>query len=344
MKDALTEIVGNLTLRRRLGEDVLSGTLPHACILEGPKGSGKKTIATMVAAALVCEAHHDPLSPVPCLKCPSCRKVLEGKSPDVITVGCEDKATIGVDAVRFLREDVRIVPNDSDTKVYLIEDADKMTPQAQNALLLTLEEPPSYVHFFLLCNNAGLLLETIRSRAPIFRTEPIPIAEIDRYLCERDRRAAQMKLSDPRGYAELLTASEMGIGQALDYLDPKVFAPIRQTRALTEEFVRSAICEDGAKKLLPMLLRFPSKREALSIQLQSISKALRDLILLKKNDGVSLLFYADRENAIELCDRTTASVLYRFHEAVEAAIEENKRNANTRLMMIKLLLSAQLIA
>lgn len=343
MKDALTEIVGNLTLRRRLGEDVLSGKLPHACILEGPKGSGKHTVATMVAAALVCEAHHDPLAPIPCLKCLPCRKVLEGKSPDIITVGCEDKATIGVDAVRFLKEDVRIVPNDSDSKVYLIEDADKMTVQAQNALLLTLEEPPSYVHFFLLCNNAGLLLETIRSRAPIFRTEPIPTEEIDRYLCQRDRRAAQMKLSDPRGYQELLMASELGIGQALDYLEPQNFAPIRQLRALTEEFVRIAIYEEGAKKLLPMLLRFPVKRDALQSQLQSISKALRDLILLKKSDDASLLFYADRNEAIELCDRITMSFLYRFHEAVETAMEENTRNANTRLMMIKLLLSAQLI-
>lgn len=344
MKDALTEIVGNLTLRRRLGEDVLSGKLPHACILEGPKGSGKHTIATMVAAALVCERHHDPSAAVPCLNCLPCRKVLEGKSPDVITVGCQDKATIGVDAVRFLKEDVRIVPNDSDTKVYLIEDADKMTVQAQNALLLTLEEPPSYVHFFLLCGNAGLLLETIRSRAPIFRTEPIPLSQIDRYICERDRRAAQMKLSDPRGYAELLVASEMGIGQALDYLEPKVFAPVRQMRALTEEFIRAAIYEEGARTLLPMLSRFPAKRDALHAQLQSISKALRDLILLKKSDEASLLFYADRDQAIELCDRTSISVLYRFHQAVTSALEENTRNANTRLMMIKLLISAQLIA
>ena len=344
MKDALSEIVGNLTLRRRLGDDVLSGKLPHACILEGPKGSGKHTVAMMVAAALVCEAHDDPRAPIPCLKCLSCRKVLEGKSPDVIVVGCEDKASIGVDAVRFLREDVRIVPNDSEFKVYLIEDADKMTVQAQNALLLTLEEPPSYVHFFLLCSNAGLLLETIRSRAPIFRTEPIPPSEIDRYLCQRDRRAAQMKQSDPRAFAELLTASEMGIGQALAYLEPKNFAPVRQIRSLTEEFVRSAIREEGAKILLPLISRFPAKRDALQAQLQSISKAIRDLILLKKSDGAPLIFYADRNEAIELCDRSSMSFLFRFRESVEIAMEENTRNANTRLMLIKLLISAQLIA
>ena len=344
MKDALTEIVGNEALRRRLGEDILSGKLPHACILEGPEGTGKHTIAKMVAAALVCSSYHDPALPVPCLRCLPCRKVLEGKSPDVITVGCEGKATIGVDAVRFLREDVRIVPNDSDHKVYVIEDADKMTVQAQNALLLTLEEPPSYVHFFLLCKNAGLLLETIRSRAPIFRTEPIDTVDIDRYLCEHDRRAAQMKLSDPKGYGELLMASEMGIGQALAFLEPKAFAPIRQMRALTEEFIGASIREEGAKKLLPMLSRFSPKRDVLQEQLQCVSHALRDLILLKKSDDAPLLFYVDRNEAIELCDRTSLSFLYRFHQAVERAMEENTRNANTRLMMIKMALSAHLIA
>ena len=344
MKDALTDIVGNLALRRRLGDDVLAGKLPHACILEGPEGTGKHTIAKMTAAALVCTAHHDPSLPIPCLRCPPCRKVLEGKSPDVITIGCEGKATIGVDALRFLKEDVRIVPNDSDSKVYIIEDADKLTPQAQNAFLLTLEEPPSYVHFFLLCKDARMFLETIRSRAPVFRTEPIPTEEIDRYLCEHDRRAAQMKLSDKKGFEELLMASGMGIGQALAYLEPRTFAPVKQTRALAAELIRIAIYEEGAKAVFPLLLRFSNKRDQLHEQLMAVSKSLRDLILLKKSDDAPLIFYADRNEAIELCDRTSLGFLYRFHQAVQQAIEENSRNANTRLMLIKMVLSADLIA
>ena len=344
MKDALTEIVGNRDLRRRLADDVLAGRLPHACILEGPEGSGKHTVAKMTAAALVCASHHDPASPIPCLRCLPCRKVLEDKCPDLITVGCEDKATIGVDAVRFLREDVRVVPNDSEHKIYVIEDADKMTVQAQNALLLTLEEPPAYVHFFLLCKNAGALLETIRSRAPVFRTEPITTEEIDRYLCERDRRAAQMKLTDPKGYAELLMASGNGIGNALAYLEPKTFNPIRQARELAAQFIRVAIREEGAKEILPLLSRFSTKREPLQGQLQLVSQALRDLILLKKSDDAPLTFYPDRNEAIELCDRTSLGFLYRFHQAIDGAMEENNRNANVRLMMLKMALTADLLS
>jgi DNA polymerase-3 subunit delta' len=320
------------------------GRLPHACILEGPQGTGKHTIAKMTAAALVCEAHEDPSLPIPCLRCPSCRKVLEGKSPDVITVGTEEKATLGVDTVRFLKEDVRVIPNDSEHKVYIIEDADKMTQQAQNAFLLTLEEPPAYAHFFLLCQNAELLLETIRSRAPVFRTEPIPTEEIDRYLCEHDTRAAQMKLASPKEYKELLMASAMGIGRALACLDPKTFSPVKQNRATASDFIRIAIQKEGMRELLYLLVRFPTKRDSLQEILQSILNALRDLILLKKSDNAPLIFYVDREQAIELCDCAPIGFLFRFQEAVRCAMDENVKNANVRLLLIKMAISANLLS
>ena len=154
MRQMLDSVIGNSLLKSKLLSDILSDTLSHAYIIEGKKGSGRHTIAYMTAAALVCEKLNDTASPLPCLKCPSCKKILGQKSPDVITVTREDKATLGVDAIRFLRNDVRVVPNDLDYKIYVIEDADTMTPQAQNAFLLTLEEPPEYVKFFLLCEDS----------------------------------------------------------------------------------------------------------------------------------------------------------------------------------------------
>lgn len=341
--NTFSEIVGNTALCRRLGDDILSSKLPHAIILEGPYGTGKHTIAKMTAAALVCEKKANDSAPLPCLGCMACKKVIEGKSPDVIIVGCEGKATIGVDAIRFLKEDVYVIPNDSDHKVYIIENADKMTPQAQNALLLTLEEPPAYAHFFLLCENAGLLLETIRSRAPVMRTELLALDDIDRYLTARDRRAAQMKLSAPKAYGELLVSSGNGIGRALELLEPKAFAPIKQTRALACDFVTAAVRSKGASETMPLILRFSSKREALSEQLETLSQAVRDLILLKKSDSASLSFFADRELAMELSDRASIIFLYELNEAVQAAIDEVGRNANVRLCLTRLALSAGLL-
>jgi DNA polymerase-3 subunit delta' len=339
----MTLIVGNDDLKSRLSNDILAGTLPHACIIEGPRGTGKHTVARMCAAALACSQKHDSSKPIPCLECPECKKVLEGKSPDLIFVGTEDKATIGVETVRFLREDVRVVPNDLDYKIYVIEDADKMTVQAQNALLLTLEEPPEYVRFFLLCENARLLLETIRSRAPIHRTEPLDTKQIDEYLCAADKRAAQMKLTAKKEYGELLKAAGVGIGCALEYLDPKRFAPILERRRLALEFVSTAVHASGSLSVLSAVFKFPQKRDALRDQLMTVSDAIRDLILLKKSDSAPLVFFVDRNEAIELCDRVSLPFLFRLGECVREAIDDNARNANVRLALTRLASSAEII-
>ena len=154
-------IVGNGSLIRRLSRDIAENQLSHAYILEGARGSGRHTLALNAIAAIECSARgeHTAHSPIPCGRCKSCEKILSGKSPDVITIGlAEDRATIGVDAVRALQDDIYTAPNDLSIKAYIIEDADKMTVPAQNAFLLTLEEPPAYVRFILLCENASLLL------------------------------------------------------------------------------------------------------------------------------------------------------------------------------------------
>ena len=116
-KIPFSTVVGNESLRKRLGHDVLNGTLPHALILEGPAGTGKHTVARACVAALACHNKKDASLPVPCLVCPSCRKILEGKSPDLITLGTEGKATIGVETVRFLKED----PKSSFSIIWCVE-------------------------------------------------------------------------------------------------------------------------------------------------------------------------------------------------------------------------------
>ena len=345
MKTFFSLVAGNDALRTRFGTDILNSTLPHAFIIEGPRGTGKHTVAKSVAAALVCENKNDQQKPLPCLCCRACRMVMENKAPDVITIGKEDgKSTIGVDSARFLREDVRIVPNDFEHKIYIIEDAEKMTPQAQNALLLTLEEPPRYVHFLLLCENSDSLLETIKSRAPIVRTELLPTEKIDEYLCTADRRATQMKLSDPKGYAELLTASESGgIGRALEFLDGRAFAPLKQKREIILDIICRCLKGRGAPETVPALTRLSQKREILSEQLMLLSDAVRDLILLKRSDSPRLSFFSDRELAIELSDKAPISFLYTFEEAVHKALDELKRSANVKLCVINMAIRANIL-
>lgn len=334
-------VVGNQKIRQKLCSDIFADKLPHAMILEGAFGTGKHTIAMNVAAALACSNKKN--GKIPCYACPQCKKIFDGNSPDIITFGCEGKTTFSVDSVRHIKDDIRTVPNDLDFKLYIIEDTDKMTSQAQNAFLLTLEEPPSFVRFILLCENAELLLETIRSRAPVLRTEPIENSSLDEFLCRTDRRAAQMKLSSPREYEELIIASKNGIGTALNYLEPKNFAPVKDIRTLATDFCNVATSSQNAKNILLLLNRFSQKREVLLKQLVSLSEAITDLLLLKKSDDPVLAFFADKNYAIELCDRVSMSFLFTLNNSVLEGIDKIQKNANVRLTLLKIVLDANIM-
>ena len=131
-------LIGNETIKSILAADLAKDTGAHAYILEGPRGSGKHTAALQIAAAVLCENRGDPNRPLPCGSCSACRKILGGFSVDVMTVTNGDKASLGVDAIRAVKESLYVTPNDGEKKFYLIENAHLMTTQAQNALLLSL--------------------------------------------------------------------------------------------------------------------------------------------------------------------------------------------------------------
>lgn len=142
----------------------------HAYTVEGSTQEGREKFAVAFASALLCENRSDAGLPLPCGVCRSCRNVVAGIHPDVTRIGTEEgKASIGVDTVRQIRSDVRIYPSEAERKIYLISGADRMTVQAQNAFLLTLEEPPSYAVILLLCEDVRRLLPTVKSRAPSLR-------------------------------------------------------------------------------------------------------------------------------------------------------------------------------
>ncbi len=335
-------IIGNTALKERLCRDALSNSLSHAYIIEGASGSGRHTIALTAIAAFSC-INKDNSSLIPCTECINCRKILGLKSPDVIFLGSNGKSTLGVDSARFLKEDVHILPNDLEHKFYIIEDADKMTVQAQNAILLTLEEPPSFVHFFILCNSSSSLLETIRSRAPVLRTEPVSDEELDRYISSKSIKAQQKKAASPKEYLELIKASGGCIGKALDLLESKSFESVMQLRSFVTKFINAATNKSNTAEMISILNSFSSKRDVLADQLSLLHTALRDLILQKKAECASLCFFADSDEAFEICDRVSLSFLFTLQNAVLSAIDECKRNANVKLIIMKMAISAELI-
>lgn len=343
MREYFGSIAGNAQLRKRLGEDLSLGSVSHAYILEGPCGSGKSTLATEIAMALACENRTDATHPLPCKACPACRKIAAGNSPDVIHIRREeDKATMGVDVVRALRTDVITVPNDLSFKIYLIHDAHTMTVQAQNALLLTLEEPPSFVLFFLLAEDAGALLETIRSRAPILRMQPVSDDEIKAYLLSDRPKAAVTRAAKalaeaaPGDMDAILRMSDGCIGTAISLLDEAKRTPLLEDRAQVMTICRLLAHRNGQDELLTLLLSFGKKRDEVAEKLLLLESALRDLILLCYSESAPLLFFTERETPLELCNRFTARRLLGLSKSVSEAITALAANGNVRLTLIHL--------
>ncbi len=278
------------------------------------------------------------------MRCNTCRKILAGNSPDVITVSRDDKATLGVEVIRELRQDVWIAPNDVSTKIYVIEDAHLMTTQAQNALLLTLEEPPSYVLFLLLCESAAPLLETIRSRAPTLRTEPIPPERIEEHLCQVSPEAAMMKQTAYRELAEIVAASDGSIGKALCLLDPKIRNPIIAKRENAKEFIRLCVGRHSSTATFIFLRSLvAAKRDDLIDTLNTLLLCLRDLLLIKQTENAPLCFFSDREEAATLAYEFTTPNLLALCEQVTAACDQLRRNANVRLTFTTLAVNAGLL-
>ena len=144
----------------------------HAYILTGPAGCGKRTLAELLARALVCSGGGE----VPCGTCPDCRKAASGIHPDIVWVGEEGK-DVNVSMVRALRSDAYIRPNEAPRKVYLIPNAHTMNQSAQNALLKLLEEGPPYAAFLLMAENGGAMLPTVRSRCELLSLGPVSESE-----------------------------------------------------------------------------------------------------------------------------------------------------------------------
>ncbi len=150
---------GNVPIKK-----ILNGHLFHAYLIEGPKGSGKHTLADIITTALVCDGEEKP-----CGKCRQCYKVREKCHPDIIDI----PNNIPVEDLRELLADIVLTPNDATHKVYRIDGAEKLHEKAQNLLLKTLEEPPEYAVFVLLSDTKEGVLETVRSRCQILATSPL---------------------------------------------------------------------------------------------------------------------------------------------------------------------------
>lgn len=210
-------IIGHEQIIEHMQNAILYQKISHAYILNGEKGSGKKLLADVFAKTLQCESKET----TPCGVCRTCLQMESGNQPDVIYV-THEKASIGVDDIREqVNNDIGIKPYSSRYKIYIIEDAHKMTEQAQNALLKTIEEPPVYGILILLTENVNQLLPTILSRCVTLNLKPVRTELIKEYLM------TEYKIPD---YAAGISASfcQGNVGKAISYASSEEFLKMKE--------------------------------------------------------------------------------------------------------------------
>lgn len=325
----LDTIYGNEALKRVLRGFSKNRAFPNSFIISGIRGSGKYSIALICAMAIGCQSDDRP-----CGSCPSCVKIKDGICPDVITLGLsKDRKTIGIDSVRELCLEAYIAPNDLQSKVYIIKDADKMTIQAQNALLKLFEEGPSNCYFILLAENSSLMLPTVRSRAPELKTQSFDAQTLDELLSESSQKAEQLKREDPIAYKRILSASGGSYGYALELINGKN-KKMYQSFERAEEIV-SLMCEENSAPLLLALLNESSDREKFYTLLSLIQMGLSDMVQVKKCTDVKLKLFADVNKAKEISQGFTLKTLIDLLSVLSTYSDELVRtNVNVRTAAI----------
>jgi DNA polymerase-3 subunit delta' len=341
MKNNFSSLIANEELCNYFTSAIQSGSLSHAYILLGAKGTGKHTLSRLIASALNCENRSDENTSLPCLECDSCKKIMGNISADVIYISKdEDKATLGIDPIRFIKEDVAFFPNDGDYKIYIIEDAHTMTPQAQNAFLLTLEEPPSYAIFILLCEHTETILETIKSRAPILRIKTPSKDEAVEFLMANHPAARTFINNSPDEFNQIYLAAKGSIGRILELINSSEKKQILQNRELAQKVIESVAHRTLTANFGEISAMFSQKRderEKIIASLCEIQYALRDLILIKKADEPSMIFFTDIKYAEELSYSFSTQQLIKIAESTEKARQSLLRNANIKLTIINYL-------
>ncbi len=263
---AFTSLLGNQRIKDNLTGSLSRGHISHFYLISGPTGSGKRTLARLLAAAILCNAGDRP-----CLTCPVCRRVMEGNHPDFITVEDPEHKHVAVKLVRQFREDVFIRPNESDYKIYLFPQ--ELGLEGQNALLKILEEPPQYGVFILLSDNPNKLLPTVRSRCTELKMQALPEALLKKQLGQDFPQATEADLE------AACRRSGGFLGQAREWLGSGSQLPPQ-----TESFVRAFAARDALELTQTLAPMEKWKRDALAGILESWAELLEEALTCRAGE------------------------------------------------------------
>lgn len=320
-------IIGHTWAVRQLQQALEADALSHALLITGPESVGKRTLALALARTLLCQAPELDLRP--CNSCSACRRVASGNHPDLRLIEPET-AGRGV-KIDQIRDDVErflaLTPNESTHKIIIIPALELLNPNAGNALLKTLEEPPAYAHLILLATDADTLLPTIVSRSQRLPLRPLDADTVAQGLMERWGVAA----AEAQRLARL-SGGRMGWAvQALT--DP---THLQQLEAALEQLLAVLPADLPTRFEMAQTLAQDTARLAQTLEYWRLG--WRDVLLLQTANAAELMFLESRPVLEALAAQLEVTRTTQILRALAAAQSNLLRNANTRLLMETLLL------
>lgn len=322
------DIIGQEQIKEHLQNAIAAGKVSHAYIINGEKSSGKEFIAKVFAMALQCEKREAE----PCQECHSCKQALSDNHPDIIRVTHEKPNTISVDDIRAqVNNDVAIKPYSGSYKIYIINEAEKMTPQAQNAILKTLEEPPEYAVILLLTTNVNSLLPTILSRCVVLNMKPVADELVRKYLME------QLQVPDYK--AEVCVAFARGnIGKAKALASSEDFENVKAEALSLLKYIKDM----ELSEIIAAIKRITEYKLEINDYLDICAIWYRDVLLFKATNDVNhLVFREEIQSLRKIAQRSSYEGIEKIIEALDTAKHRLDANVNFELTMELLMLTIQ---
>ena len=321
-------IIGQEQMCTHMKGAVKSGHVSHAYLINGERLSGKEYIAKIFAKALQCTGPDER----PCGRCKSCIQADSGSHPDIIHITHEKPNSIGVDEIREqLVNDISVKPYSSKWKIYICNEAEKMTPQTQNALLKTLEEPPEYGIIMLLTTSMDVMLPTIQSRCVKFDMKPVSDSQMRAYLTgELNMSSDKADLCIAFARGNVGKARLLALSEEYDNVRHDALSLLRNIRGMEIKEVADAIRHIGEYKL------------ETTDYLDIISVWYRDVLMFKATkDTDSLIFHDEVQHIRAQADRCTYEGIEKIIEAIGTAAVRIKANVSFDLAIELLMLTIQ---
>ncbi|MEG7530554.1 MAG: DNA polymerase III subunit delta' [Hungatella sp.] len=320
------DILGHEMIKEHFQKAIEAQKVSHAYILSGEAGMGRKSLANAFALTLLCEKGNAQ----PCMECHACKQVLSENHPDLIYVRHEKPTSVGVDDIREqVNDTIMIRPYSSDYKLYIIDEAEKMTVQAQNALLKTIEEPPSYAIILLLTTNQEAFLPTILSRCVQLKLKPLQDFVIKGYLVQTlgvSEEKADLYAAFSRG--NLGKAIRLAGSDEFQLMYQEVLGMLRRIKSL------------DISELLNYIHKLKEENLDLYECLDFMQLWYRDVLMFKVTKDANLLVFKDDYKTINEMSKMTG---YDGFENILAAIDKTRvrmdANVNMELAMELMLLA-----